>query len=259
MRGKRDLLYAVWDAHSNSHSQRPVAAQTDVNQFVANLFCPGPNYHLIFDFADRSVSEVSSGATEVLGFPIEQLSTDFIISELLHPDDLAHISRCEDRIAEHSERQALRNKRTSYKYAYYYRVMQRSGKYIPALHQAVPISTDQFGRVSKVLCVITDISFWEGPLNRHLSIIGLNGEPSTIGINVDGDQPLPLDLPVQNFSSRELEIIRLFADGYTAREIAELLHLSEGTIRTHRQNVLSKSDCRNMTALVAHCIRRGLV
>ena len=259
MKHKRDVINAVWDLHSAGHSRRPVAAQTDVNQFIANLFCPGPNYHFIFDFADRSMNGVSSGTREVLGLAPERLSTQYVINELIHPDDLAHVVNCETAIAQHSMKAIPPEKITSYKYAYYFRIRHASGHYVSALHQAIPVSTDQFGRVSKVLCVMTDISFWEGPQNRHLSIIGLNGEPSTIGIVVDTPTAVDYGGGPVDFSGRELEIIRLFADGYTAREIAGLLHLSEGTVRKHRQNVLARSNSRNMTALVAHCIRRGLV
>ena len=259
MQKKRDLVNTVWDLHSHGHSQRPIAAQTDVNQFVANLFCPGPNYHFIFDFADRSISAISSGIETVLGYDPALITTEFMIGELLHPADIEHISKCENLISKHSIESVQGSRRLNFKYAYYFRTKRADGHYIPLLHQAVPVSLDQFGRVSKVLCVETDISFWEGPLNRHLSIIGLRGEVSTIGINVDGATTPTFADSTPAFSSRELEIIRLFADGFTARRIAELLHLSEGTIRTHRQNVLSKSNCRNMTALVAYCIRRGLV
>lgn len=61
------------------------------------------------------------------------------------------------------------------------------------------------------------------------------------------------------FTNRELEIIHLFAEGFTAREIAKHLQIAVGTIRTHRQNALSKSKCRNMTHLVAYCIRSELI
>ena len=255
----RDLVNAVWDLHRANHSQRPIEAETDVNQFIANLFCPGPNFHFIFDFADRTISGVSTGVEAVLGIDAAVLTTQYMITALLHPADMEHIGKCEDLISEHSLQKIPSEKITSYKYAYYFRLKHDQGHYLPILHQAMPLSTDQFGRLSKVLVVETDISFWEGPLNRHLSIIGLNGEPSTIGIQVDGSLDEQFAAQEQAFTVRELEIIRLFADGYTAKKIADLLHLSVGTVRTHRQNVLSKSKCRNMTALVAYCIRRGLV
>lgn len=53
----------------------------------------------------------------------------------------------------------------------------------------------------------------------------------------------------KQYSDRELEVLLHFSKGLTAKEIAAAMNLSVGTIRTHRQNILSKSnekkyDCR---------------
>ena len=176
----------------------------------------------------------------------------------MHPDDLERVSRCEAIIAEHAFNSEDTPTVGDYKYVYYFRQLHADGRYIPILHQALPISCDAFGRVSKVLCIEVDISGWNAPLNQHVSIIGLKDKPSRIGIRTDVDSQIPETRPTSALTSRELEVIRLFSDGYTANEIARLLHLSEGTVRTHRQNSLNKTNCRNMTALVAQCIRDGL-
>lgn len=62
-----------------------------------------------------------------------------------------------------------------------------------------------------------------------------------------------------NFTTREFEIINLLADGNRAKDIAMELFVSEFTVRTHLKNILRKSHARNTTALVATCIRQGLI
>jgi DNA-binding NarL/FixJ family response regulator len=62
-----------------------------------------------------------------------------------------------------------------------------------------------------------------------------------------------------NFTTREFEIINLLAEGSRAKEIATELFVSEMTVRTHMKNILRKSSARNTTALVATCIRQGLI
>ena len=62
-----------------------------------------------------------------------------------------------------------------------------------------------------------------------------------------------------NFTTREFEIINLLADGNRAIDIASELFVSEFTVRTHLKNILRKSHARNTTALVATCIRQGLI
>jgi len=62
-----------------------------------------------------------------------------------------------------------------------------------------------------------------------------------------------------NFTTREFEIINLLADGNRAKDIASELFVSELTVRTHLKNILRKSHARNTTAVVATCIRQGLI
>jgi DNA-binding NarL/FixJ family response regulator len=58
---------------------------------------------------------------------------------------------------------------------------------------------------------------------------------------------------------REQEVVKLIAEAHTNKEIAEILHLSEKTVESHRANVLQKLGMRDRVELVRYAIRRGLV
>jgi DNA-binding NarL/FixJ family response regulator len=58
---------------------------------------------------------------------------------------------------------------------------------------------------------------------------------------------------------RELEIVKLIAEGHSSRQIAERLILSEKTVDRHRANILAKLDLRDRVDLTRYAIRRGLV
>lgn len=60
-------------------------------------------------------------------------------------------------------------------------------------------------------------------------------------------------------SHRELEIISLLSEGHSSQEIAEMLHLSEHTISTHRKQIIKKTGARNTVETVAICIREGWI
>lgn len=60
-------------------------------------------------------------------------------------------------------------------------------------------------------------------------------------------------------SGREIEIIKLAADGYTSREIADELELSIDTIETHRKNIIHKTNQRNFIAVVSYAFRTKLL
>ncbi len=63
----------------------------------------------------------------------------------------------------------------------------------------------------------------------------------------------------QPLSQRELEVLRLMADGRSDAEIAGLLFISHRTVTTHTGHIYTKLDVRSRAAAVAVAIRLGLV
>ena len=51
-------------------------------------------------------------------------------------------------------------------------------------------------------------------------------------------------------SSREIEILTLLREGYSNKEISDKLYLSELTVKTHRKNLMSKMDAKNIADLL---------
>lgn len=58
-------------------------------------------------------------------------------------------------------------------------------------------------------------------------------------------------------SGRELEILRLVADGLTTAQIADKLFTSPRTVETHRQNIMEKIGAKNTAALVKLAVSQG--
>jgi DNA-binding CsgD family transcriptional regulator/anti-sigma regulatory factor (Ser/Thr protein kinase) len=65
--------------------------------------------------------------------------------------------------------------------------------------------------------------------------------------------------PQDPLTRREREVVRLIADSYTGREIAEELVISEKTVERHRGNILLKLGLRDRVALARYAIRHGLI
>jgi DNA-binding NarL/FixJ family response regulator len=65
--------------------------------------------------------------------------------------------------------------------------------------------------------------------------------------------------PQDSLTARELEVVKLIAEGHTSEEIATELVLSKKTVERHRANVLDKLGMRNRVDLTRYAIRRGLV
>ncbi|MDX1940974.1 MAG: response regulator transcription factor [Saprospiraceae bacterium] len=60
-------------------------------------------------------------------------------------------------------------------------------------------------------------------------------------------------------TEREMEIIRLVAEGLSSAEIGEKLFISPRTVDTHRNNILQKLDLPNVAALVRFAMQHKLV
>ena len=57
---------------------------------------------------------------------------------------------------------------------------------------------------------------------------------------------------------RELEVLRLVADGLSNKEIATTLFITEGTVKNHVHNALEKLQLENRTQAAAYIVRKGL-
>ena len=69
------------------------------------------------------------------------------------------------------------------------------------------------------------------------------------------------DLPVREdpLTPREQEVLKLVAEGYTNKEIAATLVISDKTVERHRANILDKLGMRDRVELTRYAIRHGLI
>ncbi len=71
--------------------------------------------------------------------------------------------------------------------------------------------------------------------------------------------PNPADCDPAILSQREIEIIRLIANGYTTMQIAETLYRSFHTIATHRKNIMKKLGINSTSELLLYAMNTRLI
>ncbi len=76
---------------------------------------------------------------------------------------------------------------------------------------------------------------------------------------IHGQQAAELNIQKTGLTERENEVLKLLAEGYANKEIADLLHISIKTVETHRSRIMDKLGSRNLAELVKFAIKRGLV
>jgi len=64
--------------------------------------------------------------------------------------------------------------------------------------------------------------------------------------------------PAEQLTERELDVLRLLAQGFSNKEIAERLVLSDTTVRTHVSNILGKLHLASRTQAALYALRKGL-
>ncbi|HKW97066.1 MAG TPA: response regulator transcription factor [Bryobacteraceae bacterium] len=60
-------------------------------------------------------------------------------------------------------------------------------------------------------------------------------------------------------TSREREVLQLFAEGKTAKEVASSLDLSLYTVETHRSNIFQKLNLHSGAELILYAVRKGVI
>lgn len=76
---------------------------------------------------------------------------------------------------------------------------------------------------------------------------------------LEGRKSYKLDSLWETLTKREREILKLIAEGFKSKEIADYLCISVHTVETHRSTLMKKLNLHNTAALVALAIEKGLV
>jgi DNA-binding NarL/FixJ family response regulator len=97
----------------------------------------------------------------------------------------------------------------------------------------------------EILSAINQVLLGKKYINKQVSEL-LQGKSSPQG-----------NLPI--LTRRELEVLRLIADGLTNQEIADKLFISSWTVDTHRKNLLVKFNAKNTAILIKIASSEGLL
>jgi DNA-binding CsgD family transcriptional regulator len=79
------------------------------------------------------------------------------------------------------------------------------------------------------------------------------------GLFVSGAAAATSDTPIEDLTPREVDVLRLLADGLSNREMAARLGISENTVKFHVASLYSKLGVQNRAEAVLQAVRQGLL
>ena len=120
-----------------------------------------------------------------------------------------------------------------------------------------PVTEDGLDRADVVLVLASQVSA------ETLALMGLpedaRGWLQSRIRGIKPDAPGPRDLTGAGLVNREVDVLRLLADGHDTLEIAERLNYSERTVRNIIHGVLTRMKLRNRAHAVAYALRNGVI
>lgn len=248
-----DQVQQIWERDIRVGKEINIELDLEIYKKIVNIVQVGEFYYWILDIPSAEITMTSSNILNVLGYQPEEFTTSLFFQSI-HPDDVTYFLNFESKIAEFFF--SLDTVRIfKYKVRSDFRLRKKNGDYIRILHQVITIQTTENGGITKSFGIHTDITELKPEGIPTLSIIGMDGEPSYLNIEVE-----EVFKPSKSLlSDREKEVLFHIIHGKRSSEIAEILGLSKHTVLNHRRNILAKTGTKSTAELTVKTIQEGWV
>jgi DNA-binding CsgD family transcriptional regulator len=208
-------------------------------------------FYYIADVQAQKIIYTTPSIRETLGYPPGDITSPQFFYENTHKDDRKQVCLA-------TAKSLLCGVRYPHLHPFEctfslnFRLKKRCGEYVTINRQTTLVSRDMMGNMHLTLALYT-MSNNAVPSNpHHYSYNGpvLKGFefPDKDIINASG-----------GFTRREIQIVRLIAEGLNSQEIGCRLFISANTVNTHRRNIMHKVGARNCAQLVAYAQEKGMI
>lgn len=220
---------------------------------LLNFFQVGDYYYFIFNLNYSEFDLVSPQVENMLGYSSSTFDAALFM-DCIHPDDRPWFLSFETRASEFLSQLPV-GKLMKYKVRYDFRFRKKNGDYIRVLHQVAVVEHDDKGGLTRTLGIHTDITHLKPEGKPVMSLIGMDGEPSYLDIDV---QNIFLESK-EVLTRREKEVLTLLIEGKLSKEVCSILNISKQTVDNHRKNMLHKNELNTTGELIAKAIKGGWI
>ena len=249
-------LITYWgDINTFPSIQKKMVSPYTIEQLHAKLFLPGPSITYIFNYVTSELEYVSDSVQDILGEDPNKL-TFFDLFAMQPLSEMAKTLKDQKASFKLFKKVYQEDTIFDYKLVFTSRFKRKDGTIKTMLHQGMNMEVNEFGQLTKVYVVHTemsDVTFYD---KDSMSLIGFNGLPSYYSLNNWKDVE---QLPNVNYSltTNQVNLIKLIAEGKSNKEISDLLGTSVETIKSTRKKLLKKTSKANMFELISDCFAKG--
>lgn len=257
MKREKHVLNSVWEVYPENVGKEIAPVNIPLfEKIIAELFSVGEFYYYVLNIADSSISNPHKNVKKLHGLKSYPKHLAQIIA-LIHPEDIPFVIEAE-RVVIEKMRDIGWEHVASLKESYCFRMKVADGNYQLFHHQSLRIKQDNEGRIIQTVNIHTNIHHITPVNNYVVTVMGIATRSDFHQIDFKPELKNITHSP-KGLSKRELEILRLVAQGYSSKEIANMLFLSSYTVRTHRKNILGKTATKNGSELIRKCMEWGYI
>jgi DNA-binding NarL/FixJ family response regulator len=118
---------------------------------------------------------------------------------------------------------------------------------------------DQALRAGAVAYLLKDCSTDQVAETLHAVAGGETDLSADLARSLLAELPGPEPMVATSLSSREVEVLQMFADGCSTVEVGQRLYISAKTVKNHLASIYEKLDARDRTQAVLTAVRMGII
>jgi DNA-binding CsgD family transcriptional regulator len=215
--------------------------------------------HLLFDVKEFKVLYCSNNFEAMTGYSTSEILTKNVafFFEIINKKDILfyfHFAKCLKKFMKTVPAKYL-NQHGQMQWAGM-TIKTKEGKEIETMFKINPFERDENG--FSRLCIITleDVTPFMKKDGNYWARIEAGVTQKYVTSFFEGNTKYQMK---DILSDRELEILKLIAEGKDSKEIASMLYLSIHTVDKHRKNMIHRMDVRDSTGLIEICRMCNLI
>lgn len=208
----------------------------------------------ILDNSTQQYLYVNEATTSIMGYTPEEILKGGLTfgHRKTHPWDLLQLALLSVKALK-LWRKLPEEDKLNARFSFDIRIRHKDGKYRRILQHAYTLSLTDEGKPGLLMMVSNDITSHKTSTKIQY-VFGVH-RPTHFDVLWSGETG-PHGNPL---TERETQVVYLIAQGQTENEISATLKISAHTVKTHKKNILSKSNCRNTAELIRVAMMEGWI